>query len=53
MSQAPPGDAYAAILVDLGRPPIAGLVEPARELDRLAHDRDALGAVVTSKRKVR
>ena len=26
------GDAYAAVLADLGRPPVAGLIEPAREL---------------------
>jgi hypothetical protein len=29
------GDRYAAALADLGRPPVAGLVEPARELDRV------------------
>ena len=26
------GDAYAAVLADLGRPPVAGLIEPSREL---------------------
>jgi hypothetical protein len=36
--------AYTAILVDLGRPPVAGLVEPERELERLAGDRRALHA---------
>jgi hypothetical protein len=30
------GDGYLASLVDLGRPPIVGLVEPARELARIA-----------------
>ncbi len=30
------GDGYLASLVDLGRPPIIGLVEPGRELDRIA-----------------
>jgi hypothetical protein len=30
------GDGYLASLVDLGRPPIIGLVEPARELARIA-----------------
>ena len=38
----PSGDAYAAILVDIGRPPVAGLVEPTVELERLATDRAAL-----------
>jgi len=38
------GDGYLASLVDLGRPPIIGLVEPARELDRIA----ALTALVES-----
>lgn len=32
------GDRYAATLADLGRPPVAGLVEPARELDRVLAD---------------
>jgi tetratricopeptide (TPR) repeat protein len=30
------GDGFLASLVDLGRPPVVGLVEPARELDRIA-----------------
>ena len=30
-----PGDDLMAALVDLGRPPVIGLVEPARELERL------------------
>ena len=32
------GDRYTAVLADLGRPPVAGLVEPARELDRVLAD---------------
>ncbi len=36
------GDGYLASLVDLGRPPIIGLVEPARELARI----EALTALV-------
>jgi hypothetical protein len=31
-------DAYMAILVDLGRPPVVGLVEPARELARISEE---------------
>jgi DNA-binding SARP family transcriptional activator/tetratricopeptide (TPR) repeat protein len=30
------GEEYLASLVDLGRPPVVGLVEPARELERIA-----------------
>ncbi|MGE3138758.1 MAG: AAA family ATPase [Thermoleophilia bacterium] len=33
------GEGYAAVLVDLGRPPVAGLVDPAREAARVAEDR--------------
>jgi tetratricopeptide (TPR) repeat protein len=29
------GEAYLAAMVDLGRPPVVGLVEPVRELDRI------------------
>ncbi|MEW6583971.1 MAG: transcriptional activator domain-containing protein, partial [Actinomycetota bacterium] len=29
------GDRYVATLADLGRPPVAGLVEPASELERV------------------
>ena len=36
------GDAYAAALVDLGRVPVAGLVEPARELARVEAELAAL-----------
>jgi hypothetical protein len=32
------GDRYAATLTDLGRPPVAGLVEPERELERVLAD---------------
>jgi DNA-binding SARP family transcriptional activator/tetratricopeptide (TPR) repeat protein len=35
------GDAFAASLVDLGRPPVAGLVEPEREIERIRHERTA------------
>jgi DNA-binding SARP family transcriptional activator/tetratricopeptide (TPR) repeat protein len=35
-------EGYLANLVDLGRPPVVGLVEPARELARIAEDRAAL-----------
>jgi hypothetical protein len=35
-------EGYTATLVDLGRPPVAGLVEPQRELARV---RDALTTV--------
>ncbi len=33
------GEAYAVNLVDLGRPPVAGLVEPALEVGRVLADR--------------
>ena len=36
------GDRYAAALADLGRPPVAGLVEPERELERVLADLRAL-----------
>jgi hypothetical protein len=35
-------EGYLANLVDLGRPPVVGLVEPGRELDRISRDRAAL-----------
>jgi DNA-binding SARP family transcriptional activator/tetratricopeptide (TPR) repeat protein len=38
------GDEYVANLVDLGRPPVVGLVEPAVELRRLAADLTSLDA---------
>ena len=43
MSAGPAGDAYAAVLVDLGRPPVAGLVEPERERDAALAARARLG----------
>jgi tetratricopeptide (TPR) repeat protein len=41
-ASAPRGEAYAAILVDLGRPPVAGLVDLDAELARVREDRAAL-----------
>jgi len=41
------GEAYAANLVDLGRPPIAGLIEPAHELARVLSDIETVRAVVS------
>jgi DNA-binding SARP family transcriptional activator len=38
------GDQYVATLADLGRPPVAGLVEPARELERVLADLNSLSA---------
>jgi hypothetical protein len=38
------GDRYVAALADLGRPPVAGLVEPTRELERVLAELDALAA---------
>jgi tetratricopeptide (TPR) repeat protein len=35
-------EGYFANLVDLGRPPVVGLVEPARELARIERERSAL-----------
>jgi hypothetical protein len=35
-------EGYFANLVDLGRPPVVGLVEPARELARIERERAAL-----------
>ena len=35
-------DAYMSNLVDLGRPPVAGLTEPARELKRVLSEREEL-----------
>jgi tetratricopeptide (TPR) repeat protein len=39
------GERYVATLVDLGRPPVAGLVEPATELDRVLAELAGLAAV--------
>jgi hypothetical protein len=33
-----PGENFVASLVDFGRPPVLGLVEPDRELDRVLAD---------------
>jgi DNA-binding SARP family transcriptional activator len=41
LARAPEGDLYAAVVTDLGRPPVAGLVEPAVELGRTLADRAA------------
>jgi len=39
-------EGYFANLVDLGRPPVVGLVEPARELARIERERaNLLGGV--------
>jgi DNA-binding SARP family transcriptional activator len=44
-----PGDGaeYVANLVDLGRPPVQGLIEPARELERVEAELRELQAVTT------
>ncbi len=39
LASAPEGDVYAAAVADLGRPPVAGLVEPAVELGLTLADR--------------
>jgi Tetratricopeptide repeat len=39
------GDQYVATLADLGRPPVAGLVEPARELERVLAELESLPAM--------
>jgi hypothetical protein len=41
-------EGYMGSLVDLGRPPVVGLVEPQRELDRLARDLDSLPVPATT-----
>ncbi|MFL5826829.1 MAG: ATP-binding protein, partial [Thermoleophilaceae bacterium] len=41
------GESYVANLVDLGRPPVQGLVEPQRELDRVLAEIADLEAVTT------
>jgi len=38
------GDAYVAVIVDLGRPPVAGLVEVCAEVARVRAERAVLGA---------
>lgn len=42
------GEAVAAVLVDLGRPPVAGLVDPEREVARVDADRAATVTVAGS-----
>jgi hypothetical protein len=42
LDRAGDGERYAATLADLGRPPVAGLVEPERELGRVLADLEAL-----------
>jgi DNA-binding SARP family transcriptional activator/tetratricopeptide (TPR) repeat protein len=39
-------EGYFAVLVDLGRPPVVGLVEPARELTRIERERAALTTAI-------
>ena len=46
LRRADAGDDYVAIMTDFGRPPVAGLVEPARELDRVLADLRALPETV-------
>jgi tetratricopeptide (TPR) repeat protein len=41
-------EAYMSNLVDLGRPPVAGLTEPARELERVTAERKELVACLPS-----
>ncbi|MFA9271892.1 MAG: transcriptional activator domain-containing protein, partial [Baekduiaceae bacterium] len=40
------GERYAALLMDVGRLPLGGMVMPAQELERAEHDLEALDAVV-------
>ena len=37
-----PGDRYMAVLADFGRPPVLGLIEPRRELERVQSELAAL-----------
>jgi tetratricopeptide (TPR) repeat protein len=37
-----PGDRYMAVLADFGRPPVLGLIEPRRELERVEAELGAL-----------
>lgn len=43
------GDRYTTVLTDLGRPPMAGLVEPVRELARAQTERAALTTSTSAK----
>jgi len=47
LDRAASGDRYVATLVDFGRPPVVGLIEPARELDRVLSELDAFQAAPT------
>ena len=47
------GEDYLAVLVDLGRPPVVGLVEPARELAAIDRERAALSASRTAEKPAR
>jgi hypothetical protein len=38
-----------AVMVDLGRPPVLGLVEPRRELERVEAELAALGDAIPAK----
>jgi DNA-binding SARP family transcriptional activator/tetratricopeptide (TPR) repeat protein len=40
------GDSYMAVMVDLGRPPVLGLVEPRRELERVEAELAAIPETV-------
>jgi len=42
LSRAATGDQFVATLADFGRPPVVGMVEPARELDRVLADLQTL-----------
>jgi tetratricopeptide (TPR) repeat protein len=44
----PPGEEYMRVMVDLGRPPVAGLVEPAREQARAEAELTALPLEVSA-----
>jgi hypothetical protein len=37
-----PGERYMAVLADFGRPPVLGLIEPRRELERVQDELAAL-----------
>jgi hypothetical protein len=43
-----PGDEYMRVMVDLGRPPVAGLVEPRREQARAEAELAALPQAVSA-----
>ena len=40
------GDRYMAVMVDLGRPPVLGLVEPRRELERIERELASLSETI-------